>query len=114
MKEKQEKESEIKILIGKSIELLWKEDLNCFLEEWDKFETDMAVQDSTRPGQAGKGAKKGKALNLKKPKKNSLDDSDVSMNDEDDDDFMPAKKKTNKHSVSLLNLSFFIVVKSHL
>jgi hypothetical protein len=108
-KEKEEKETEIKILIGKSINQLWQEDLDEFLAQWDKFESDMADQESTRPDQVpGKGGKKSKALNLKKPKKKSLEDFDVSM-DEDDDDFMPKTKKITKPAAVISGFSFLSV-----
>ena len=101
IKEKEEKETEIKILIGKTINQLWQEDLDGFMAQWEKFEMDMAEQESTRPNQIpGKGGKKSKALTLKKPKKKSLDVSDVSMEEDDqDDDFMPTKKKATKPAV---------------
>ena len=103
--QKEEKESEIKLLIGKSINQLWQEDLDEFLAQWEKFELDMTEQESTRPNQVpGKGHKKSKALNLKKPKKKSANDSDISMDDDDDNDFMPTKKKASKQITVMLTI----------
>lgn len=64
--------------------------MDTVLAQWEDFERAQAELESTRPGKSGPNKK----IPLKKkPKKK--DDSDISM-DEEDDDFSPVKKKPVK------------------
>ena len=90
MAEKKVKEDEIQFLIGQTISDLWRTDLDTVLAQWEEFERSQAELESTKPGKSGPNKK----IPLKKkPKKK--DDSDISM-DGEDDDFSPVKKKTIK------------------
>ncbi|KAJ3252865.1 DNA topoisomerase 2 [Boothiomyces macroporosus] len=93
IKEQEQKEQEIKILLGQTPLDLWRIDLDAFVAQWKSFESDMEIMESQRPNnstQAGgrkKTVKKGVNQMLKKK---------IDVSDEDDDDFEPVKKKAVK------------------
>ncbi|KAJ3273863.1 DNA topoisomerase 2 [Terramyces sp. JEL0728] len=100
IKEQQQKEHEIKILLGQTPLDLWRIDLHAFVAQWkvnrfnfQSFETDMEAAEAQRPNnntQAGgrkKAIKKGVNQMLKKK---------MDLSDEDDVDFEPVKKKAVK------------------
>ncbi|KAJ3321673.1 DNA topoisomerase 2 [Boothiomyces sp. JEL0866] len=93
IKEQEQKEYEIKVLLGQTPLDLWRNDLDAFVEQWKSFECDMEIMESQRPNnstQAGgrkKAVKKGVNQMLKKK---------IDISDEDDDDFEPVKKKVVK------------------
>lgn len=88
--EKKTKEDEIKFLIGQTISDLWRTDLDTVLAQWEEFERSQGELESNKPGKSGPNKK----IPLKKKAKKK-DDSDISM-DGEDDDFSPVKKKPIK------------------
>ena len=90
MAEKRSKEAEIKFLIGQTIQDLWRTDLDAVLAQWEQFKQSQAELESTRPGKSGPSKK----IPLKKVKKTN--DSDVSMDGEDDEFAVTKKKKSVK------------------
>lgn len=87
LKEKLEKEKQVKILIDQTALDLWRIDLNEFLEKWDEFEMMINALESQKPA-PNKKAKKTVGQMIKKTKKY---DSDITLSDEED--YAPKKKK---------------------
>ncbi|KAJ8331328.1 DNA topoisomerase 2 [Batrachochytrium dendrobatidis] len=102
-KEMQDREDEIKALIGKTIHDLWRFDLDAFLAQWDLYESGLNQLESYRPDNSTSAmdglhkknggtaaAKKAMAAISRKAKKvaNNKRDSD----DDFDDDFKPIDK----------------------
>ncbi|PWN50958.1 type II DNA topoisomerase [Violaceomyces palustris] len=107
MKEREEKETELQLLIGRTPQNLWDEDLGNFLTEWDAI----LAEDERRLKDVGKGKKgggKSGTATIKKAAKTGAaarkvlkkrdpddDDDEIGLDDDSEDDFKPtvARKK---------------------
>lgn len=91
MKERQEKETELNILLGKTPKDLWNSDLDEFMVLWNQFESkNNAALEVALSGAAIKGANKKRAPAKKRDAKPSVSASDV----EDEDLFERKPTKT--------------------
>ena len=112
LKERDAKEEELKVLIGRSPQNLWDEDLTKFLELWEEMlaEDDRRLKDVVTKVKKGKQTKKTSAKSgaaarrvLKKPINSDGEEEDDGMDDLDgddsEDDFKPSaaagKKKAS-------------------
>eukprot|EP00842_Homolaphlyctis_polyrhiza_P006668 jgi/Hompol1/7001/HPOL_005154-RA len=112
-REMRDKEQEIKILVDRTIDDLWRTDLDAFLAHWDKYESDLEKADSQRPDNAitamsGKGKKNAagsrKAVNAiaKKAKQvRAGGDSDDDMGSDDDFEIKPKAKGRPKSPAAI-------------
>lgn len=105
LKEKSEKESQVKILIDQTILDLWRTDIDSFLARWDEFETAINSLESQEPNNKSQAMKKSKtavAQMLKKPKKKSAESDDTMGSSEDDFDVKPTKKAAPKKKEAVM------------
>ena len=110
MKEMKAKEDDINALIGKTINDLWRTDLDAFLAQWDHFESCLKEMESHRPAngttamsRGKKGAASGKkalAAIAKKVKKAKGIASDEEEEEDSEDDFVKTVKPVKKASSS--------------
>ncbi|SPO39903.1 probable DNA topoisomerase II [Pseudozyma flocculosa] len=114
LQERDVKEDEIKVLLGRTPQNLWDEDLHAFEEEWEKVlaedETRHAKKTSMHSGKKGKaaaaaktkkGAKSGAAA--RKVLKDSDDDDDgllIDDGDDSEDDFKPSTAAARKKAAT--------------
>ncbi|TPX68586.1 hypothetical protein SpCBS45565_g03046 [Spizellomyces sp. 'palustris'] len=108
IKQRNQKEEEVVILTGQSINQLWRTDLDAFLAQWDHFERMMEENDSQKPANgttalgATKTAPKKNGVSIiaktKEAAKKVIDQKafDVSDDVDDDGDFTP-KEKVSQH-----------------
>lgn len=95
LRDRDEKEEELNILLKKTPKDLWNEDLDVFLEKWEIFlEEDREQREALIPKSKGKKGGKGKKVGKATKRKRNANDSD--NDDDDDDDFVigTSKKKT--------------------
>jgi hypothetical protein len=90
LKEKLDKETQVKILIDQTILDLWRIDLDIFSEKWDEFETMINALESQEPIPKGKKKPKTAIGQMIKKSKKKSNDSDVTLSDEEV--YAPKKK----------------------
>ncbi|KAJ2993089.1 DNA topoisomerase 2 [Globomyces sp. JEL0801] len=89
IKEKEQKEEQIKLLLGQTPIDLWRTDLDSFLAQWDAFETEMKELESVKPNNKTQANKRG-------PQKRTIDQmfkKKAVVKSDDDEEFEVTTKK---------------------